>query len=137
MGMILKNRGFVLRELKSMPIRARRGYMNKLRSKGKKVVRRAIEYAPVDKGNLEAAIQMEELFAKGAIIFSVAESVNGVNVSDYAIHMHEGVYNLGPGSRAKDAGTGTVGRKYLERAVEDEVEDFEDELAAAIERALF
>jgi hypothetical protein len=57
----------------------------------------------------------------------------------YARKMHEGRYNLGPGSRAKQASAGVeVGRKYLDRAY-DENRDAVDrqlaEIGAEVERA--
>ena len=45
--------------------------------------------------------------------------------SDYAIAMHEWDYNPGERSKAKQAATGeTVGRKYLERALQDNEKAF-------------
>lgn len=136
MAVIVKGGAIALRDLKQMPLRARRAFMNKMRSKGKKIVKTAQSYAPVDKGNLEKSIQMQELFSKGAVVFSVGDNESGVDVSDYALYMHEGQYNLGPASLAKDGGSGKVGRKFLERAIDDEIANFDAELGAAIERAL-
>lgn len=114
-----------------------RGGADVLREGAKKIADRAREYAPVDEGNLEAAIHAGE--DRGGInrrvrtYVEVADQVNGVRVEDYALEMHESVYNLGPKSAEKAAQTGkAVGRKYLERAADD----FEDEIAEEFERLI-
>ena len=79
--------------------------------------------APMDLGNLEAAHRLDVRQSNSnqiSINIAVGGFRGGVNVSDYAMEMHEGSYNLGPRSVAKAAANGKfVGRKYLERALEE------------------
>lgn len=109
--------------------------------------------APVDEGNLEQAIVLdppnltEETIAAGTrrknITVYVDENLpaeNGKKVGDYATVMHESVYEPGEKSQAKQSAdpSVTVGRKYLERAV-DEIEpeiyrSVEDKLREVIRR---
>lgn len=87
----------------------------------------AREYAPVDEGNLEEAIEVAEGTERFLGRTRNVELV-GVNPDKlgegyqrykyrYDIAMHEGSYNLGPLSQAKAAANGKqVGPKYLTRA---------------------
>lgn len=85
-----------------------------------KIQETAIDFAPVDMGDLESAIQRSterDFKAKRDYVFVDTDA------APYAIYMHEGFgvngsYNLGPKSAAKDAGTGRVGMKFFERAVD-------------------
>ncbi|MFP5214189.1 MAG: HK97-gp10 family putative phage morphogenesis protein [Acidobacteriota bacterium] len=92
--------------------------------------------APVDEGNLESSIQSgldeddEEI--RGWVAVPM-----GSPAADYALAMHEGDYELGERSRAKQAGQSeTVGRKFIERAMGEEREEvariMADELGKAI-----
>lgn len=118
--------------------KAVRGGADLLRKAAQEIANRAVEYAPVDKSNLEQAIHVNEdrggQNRRVRTYVEVGGVVNGVNVDQYATQMHEGVYNLGPKSVEKAQRTGKpVGRKYLERAA-DELEEgiakeFEDLIA--------
>lgn len=88
----------------------------------------AREFAPVKEGDLEDALSIEvnQQDVNGRLQAYVyvdeshysRKSKTGT-VGGYAMRMHEGFYKLGPKSKAKDGGTGLVGRKFLERAVEE------------------
>lgn len=90
----------------------------------------AREYAPVDEGNLEEAIEVGET-QEGFLGRNRNVELIGVNPAKlgegytkykyrYDIAMHEGSYNLGPLSQAKAASSGKqVGPKYLTRAWKD------------------
>ena len=109
--------------------------------------------APVDEGDLEKAIEVEEIkggrnalgqFAKSMVAIWVNPDImtKGGLTGDYAYLMHEHLsygsldlgYNLGEKSRAKQAADPTVlvGGKYLERAIEDRGSDVYGLMAAAI-----
>ena len=53
-------------------------------------------------------------------------TVGHLNPPRYAVYMHEGVYNLGPYSREKQAKSRhRVGRKYIERAAHYIIHDWD------------
>ncbi|MCP1540061.1 hypothetical protein [Methylorubrum extorquens] len=92
-----------------------------------KIIEEAVLNAPVDKHNLEQAIRKrisyQSTFRKRLKIdIEVGGIVNGVNVDEYAMQIHEnyGSMNPGKGTIAKrDANPGRfIGEKFLERAVE-------------------
>jgi len=104
---------------------------------GALVTKRSEERAPFLKGNLEAAHSARFTRRNRSQItveVSVGGTVNGVNVDNYVMEMHEGDYNLGPNSRIKQAANPRVriGRKFLERAVEAS----EDEIVESIEKLI-
>jgi hypothetical protein len=107
--------------------KAERGVADVMRKGAKEIQDLARRQAPRDTGNLEKAIKVEEdrsgkngrvqvyVYVDG----SEADE-NGRPIDEYAMQMHEGQYNLGDKSRAKqaaDAGA-IVGNKFLERAVD-------------------
>lgn len=116
--------------------KAQKGAIDGMRKEADEIVELAKKYAPIDKGNLEEAINWEETaggrdslgrFAKKEIVIGIdGEKSAGANktVGDYAYEMHEhltpyGEYGLGPLSEAKQRGQSElVGGKFLERAVE-------------------
>lgn len=71
--------------------------------------------APYKTGNLEESIFIQSTKETGnritrTIVLDDARA-------PYGIYMHEGIYDLGPGSEAKNnASEHTVGRKFMERA---------------------
>lgn len=79
----------------------------------------AKDRSPIDEGHLTGdIINKTETVPSGAaaVIFV---PVNAASAS-YAVRMHEGLYELGPGSLAKQGRTGkTVGRKFIVRAIDD------------------
>lgn len=81
----------------------------------------AIKRVPVDLGGLEKSFSTKiiEAATKDSIIGEVFIATNAL-ASDYAVFMHEMEYELGPKSQEKqDASDVDVGRKYLERALDD------------------
>lgn len=107
----------------------KKGVASKMLEGGRKMRNKARDYAPVDEGNLEDAITLEHdrsgIHGRRQVFVFVDESHpvenrEGHTVGEYAMRMHEGDYNLGDKSLAKQAALGvTVGPKYLERAAED------------------
>lgn len=115
-----------------------RSKMSKLLREGAEdIAQRAREYAPIDHGNLEKAIEVEPLggerdyrgrFTKISYVVQVnpeATGFKGEPLLPYAYEMHEhqtpngGKYKLGERSLQKDGGRGVVGGGYMERAVDD------------------
>ena len=71
--------------------------------------------APILTGDLRRGIEPTPVVVKRAFV----EGGVGIGVTDYALRMHEGFYNLGPISAAQPyTPEGGVGRKYTTRAVE-------------------
>ena len=103
----------------------------------------AVKMAPVDAGNLENAIKVDQGSERGLngrkiVTVYVDESVSipgrpGKTVGDYAVLMHEGRYKLGKKSQDKDDNQQEkVGPKYIERAAEE----LADEITQKVETAL-
>ena len=109
------------------------------------LVRVSSEIAPHDRGILDKSFAKEILVnnteAKATIEYAVREAHSGGNYN-YAIRMHEGDYNLGPGSRAKPGTEGMsgrhydVGNKYLQRPLEGEKEAYTNHIKEALSRAI-
>lgn len=105
----------IRREIASHPERVRHA-MNAV---GGFLAGEAKDRTPVDEGFLTADVTSETVqnaksFA--AVIYIPANAPS----SSYAVAMHEGFYQLGKNSLAKQAKTGKVaGRKYLTRAIDD------------------
>lgn len=102
-----------------------------------RIAKRAAQMAPVDKHNLEEAIEKRVTYEgpKGrlAIDVGIKDSVNGVDVSQYAVIMHEGYYELGPKSEEKQVRTGVkVGRDFLTRAAKEEQEKLAARMIAGV-----
>lgn len=77
---------------------------------------------PVMEGNLTASITGESVQLEKSWAATVFVPVNSP-ASAYAIWMHEGEYNLGENSQAKQGKTGcTVGPKYITRAINENKE---------------
>ena len=115
--------------------------LNELRQGGEDIAELAKKRAPVDKGNLEEAINSdtEDRTGKnGRVVLYVGvdedKAVARGVVGDYALQMHEGVYELGEKSKAKKNSNGEpVGPKFLESAADE----LEDDISKAIERAIY
>ncbi len=104
-----------------------------------RIVELARKMAPVDKGNLEAAIQKQVGYegprGRLAIDIVIMPEANGVHVADYATFMHEGHYQLGPKSEEKQAREGVVvGPGFLTRAAEPEQKKLNDRLIAVVSK---
>ena len=90
--------------------------------------------APIDTGDLEKAHRFRKVrSSKTSASYEVFVSGGG-RINIYAPLMHEGVYNLGPKSRAKQARNPnrTIGRKYLDRAAKDSEEEIFDSVFEAL-----
>lgn len=104
--------------------------------------------APIDEGDLESAIVTREVRSRTALgRFGATNIEVGVDTSlldlesrkgfDYSIPMHEGTYNLGPRSEAKQSGQQeTVGPKYLSRAMAELSERIQKKVEEAIKRSI-
>lgn len=106
-------------------------------------------YAPYKTGALERAIKVDEpRQSRGADgrfgSVTVPIYVDGDDgVEDYAGLMHEGLepygdgeFKLGKGSQAKDGGTGVVGGKFLERAIEENVDEIQETVLKELRKVL-
>lgn len=106
-----------------------------------RIVREAQLNAPVDKHNLEKSIRKEKVSEGNerlALNVTMGGYVNGVNVDAYAVEVHENYDDARPGPETqakRDANPGRhVGRKFLERAVAEELPKLEKALISATVR---
>jgi len=90
------------------------------------IVREAKLNTPVDEHNLEESIRKEVTYGfRGRLVINVIMGgmVNGVNVDNYAVEVHENYSQMkpGPGTVAKRQANPQryVGEKFLERAGKD------------------
>lgn len=116
-----------------------------MRVEAQEIANLAREYAPVDEGDLERAIQVSDNEARddrnrktvSVGVDPTAPGSGGVaRALDYAVKLHElqvpfgvGSIGLGPGSQQKDAGRGVVGGKFMERAVLERQKILSEKLA--------
>lgn len=107
-----------------------------------KIVKKAGEFAPVDKHNLEEAIEKRVGYDSArngrlAIDIGLKDMVNGVDVSVYGVQMHEGEYNLGPGSIEKQMSTGKrVGPGFITRAFDEVAKTLPPEIKNAVDEEI-
>lgn len=101
------------------------------------IMQESIDNAPVDKHNLEKAhsITIEERGRKLVARIDVGGTVDGVDVDKYAWVVHDGSYKLGPGSVKKAATGKKVGRKFLDRAIDDKTPDLVEAVKKAVEES--
>jgi hypothetical protein len=135
----------LLYSLRQIGEQAVKGVSDEIRKGAYDIRDLAREYAPVDEGNLEEAILIEinqgdingrlQAFVYIDMEKAARKSSTG-NVGGYAMRMHEGFYKLGPLSRRKDAGRGRVGRKFLQRAVDELGPEIMERVQAKIARYL-
>ncbi len=79
----------------------------------------AKDMAPFDEGILTENIR-GDVQNRGGIEAAVISVPSNAPSKDYAIPMHEGDYNLGEGSLAKQSRVGKqVGKGYITRAIDD------------------
>jgi HK97 gp10 family phage protein len=102
----------------------------------KNLMDESITRSPVDEGDLENSHQME-IEGRGTktsgTVYIPDDSPAGV----YAEWIHEGTYNLGPGSLAKQAGQSEgVGPKFMERAFDEGKDDREQMVFDEIRKEL-
>ena len=135
----------VLRDLERMQARIKPAVKQAVEDCVDDLVRVSSEIAPHDRGILERSsakeIVAEDTKVTATVNYSVRETNSGGNYN-YAIRMHEGDYNLGPGSRAKPGTEGMsgrhydVGNKYLQRPLEGEKEAYINHIKEALVRAI-
>ena len=94
-----------------------------------RVVKEAQLNTPVDEHNLEESIRKVVSYEnRGRLQIQIqfGGMVNGVNVDEYALRVHENYDDNrpGPGTQAKRAANPGryIGRKFLERAITEEVQ---------------
>lgn len=103
-----------------------------LRRAAVRVQKLAVSYAPLEHGGLEDAIKIEEDSSginRRKIFYVYVDPTSpeldasgqatGRLVGRYMHWIHEGDYKLGKASQAKNAGSGKVGPKFLERAADE------------------
>lgn len=106
---------------------------NRIRDIGDSLALTASGAAPHDEGILEKNYKVELTKRSATVSFSAFN-----NGYDYAVKMHDGVYNLGPGSKTKPGGVGmsgkhySVGPKYLSRPLEGEAKTYADYINTGI-----
>jgi hypothetical protein len=115
----------VILKLRNMGDRVQENARKTMHRSADRIVKTAQKMAPVDQGNLEAAIQKqvgyESYRGRLKIDVVVVDSVNGVDVSRYAEQMHYGHYKLGEKSQLKQDGQSEiVGPGFLTRAAAPE-----------------
>lgn len=148
MGLRISGLSTVLANMRRIESKVSSESLQALRSGADLLVRMARRNAPIDEGDLEAAIVSREVRNRTALgQFGATNIQVGVDPSlldlesrkgfDYSIPMHESTYNLGPLSEAKQAGQQEiVGSKYLERAMNDLQETIQRKVEEAIKRAI-
>ncbi|RQT26051.1 HK97 gp10 family phage protein [Burkholderia contaminans] len=118
-------------QLAQLGERSSRKILTVMRDEAQTIARLAKENAPHKDGDLEEAIHVVEdrggMNNRTQVTIEVdpaAVDAHGRRVAEYAAIMHEGLapygtgaFKLDDGSIAKDAGSGKVGGKFLERAV--------------------
>lgn len=118
-------------KLRQLGERSHREILAVMRDEADKIAENAREFAPRDEKYLERAIEVVEdrdgINGRTQVYVQVnpdATDERGVNVFEYARMVNEllepfgsGAWKLGEESRAKDAGRGIVGGKFIERAV--------------------
>lgn len=134
----------LLTKLSNVAKETNRNTRQALRKGGLTVQKAARENAPVDHGDLEDAIEIEESLTGLNRRMEVAVYVNPdkeaygeAKVGDYAFYLHDNFeWELGPKSQAKsDANGGKVGPLYLDRALEEHVDEIEQDLQEALSEA--
>jgi hypothetical protein len=111
------------------------------------LVRTSSEATPHDKGFLDESwdreVKVENGEVVGAVGYGVREKDRSGNVTNYAVWIHEGTYNLGEGSLAKSGGDSglsgkhyPVGNKFLERPFKGDSKSYEKHIADMVKEAL-
>lgn len=96
-----------------------------VREGAKEIMEQSKDNVPVDTYNLEEAHRLVERVTRaGNVAIDIEVSGEGEGstdprpVEEYAMFIHEAEYNLGEKSLAKKASGKDVGRKFMERAVQ-------------------
>lgn len=149
MGVILSGFNDLSATLMNIADRSGRGAREELAKGAEDIKDLAILQAPIDDGNLERAIKVQKFSdatnnRRNTYSVYVDEEVaapnaKGGTVGDYAVMMHEGVYNLGVLSLDKQNSLGQgvrVGRKFLERALDKLDEDIKRKTEARVAQGI-
>lgn len=122
-----KFRSGVEKALESVPRRAF-GALNECVNE---VSGEAKDLAPFKEGHLTESIRGEVEKERDGNMIGIVYVPSNHQAASYAVKMHEGTYNLGPGSVAKQQRVGkTVGRKFITRALDNK----QDRLRKIIKR---
>jgi len=144
-GVKIKGGAGLLANLSRTQERVDKASLAFLRDAGKFIAGQAKLRAPVDTYDLENAIVSEDnahrdgFNRKTVDVYVDLErlDLDSRDGFDYAMEMHEGIYNLGPKSQKKDAMVDVgVGAKYLERAIEDNADQIREAAREVIHKAL-
>lgn len=137
--------GDVLRKFTSMRGKAEKVLEQAMNDCADDLVRVSSEIAPHDKGILEKSHAKEVKVVGAKMEATVSYAVKERNSKgnfNYALYMHEGIYNLGEGSRRKPGTSGMsgkhydVGNKFLERPLQGEKEAYRKHIEAEIKKAI-
>ncbi len=118
-----------------------------LRTKSIEMRDTARNMAPIKFGNLREAINLRinrNQYDKSSYTIYTAESINGVNVSDYFNYIHNRRYapdtptwtNLGKKSQSYDGNPERVGERFMDRAFEKHEQSVYDEVEKALLNAM-
>ncbi|CCG43291.1 hypothetical protein [Magnetospirillum molischianum] len=127
--------------------RATQAARRQMKKEAKKIKDLSVLNCPVDKHNLEKAHHLvEERVGVGGrkrFYVVVGGTVDGVNVDQYAMRVHEehgprpDGFGVGPGTIAKAKALNRfVGRKFLERAYDERAPHITNELIQAVSNAI-
>ena len=109
------------RRLNTASKKINRNIQRGLDNTGKLIKREAIKNAPFKTGDLEKSIS----YKTGRNYVDIKVPSNS-KAGRYALIRHYGHYNLGAGSIAKG---GNVGRLYIQRAIDDNVDEIKREFS--------
>lgn len=132
-GVTVHNAWSVAKALENLSEATGKSTRAALRQSGTAIRDLARDYAPVEEGNLEQAIQTKEdrqgINTRMRVLIGIEldyPAQRGKTVDAYAMLMHEGLapygsgaYQLGEDSQRKRNMGSDVGGKYLERAIND------------------
>lgn len=108
-----------------------------------RIVKQAKINAPRDKANLEESIRKEVKYGyQGRLNIQIVMGgvVNGVNVDEYAVEVHENYDDAHPGPTTEYKRTlypgEYIGGKFLERAIDKYAPSLPDTIKADVERTI-
>lgn len=141
--MTVHGAGYVWTRLRHAADRVKDGARKAMHRGAERIVKEARLNTPVDKHNLEESIRIEKDYTeRGRLQIEIVAGgvINGVNVDDYFLEIHEhyedGGRKPGPNTLAKmKANPGRwIGSGFLRRAVEDNREKIEQHAIDVIKR---
>lgn len=121
----------------------------RMKSEQEKIQQLAMDYVPVDDGDMEKAIKLDEdtsginrrkvfyVYVDPDVEADVGKSHGVKFTGDYMLWLHESEYDLGDKSKAKAAALGVrVGPKFMERAAAERENAVEDSVYNAVKEVL-